>query len=236
LTKLGTSFLDNPSSIKFILNNQIEAAEGEHEDTQQQNSSMDTELLKKLKDLRERIGKKHKLPPYVIFQEQSLEEMCIHYPITISELKQIQGVGTGKAMKFGQPFIELIKNHVEEHEIDRPIDFVIKSAANKSSFKISIIQNIDRQLTLSDIAASKGLTYEEILKEVESIVSSGTKLNLNYYIDDLIDEERQDEIVDYFRTSEVDSVDLALAELGQDEYTREEIQLMRIKFLSEFGN
>lgn len=235
LTKQGAAFIANPTLIKFLLNNQIEATDGDYEDPQQ-SSSTDMALLKKLKDLREKIAKRHKLPPYVIFQEQSLEEMCIHYPITLAELKQIQGVGAGKAMKFGQPVIELIKNHVEENEIDRPIDFVIKSAANKSSFKISIIQNIDRQLTLGDIAASKGLSYEEILKEVESIVSSGTKLNLNYYIDNLIDEDRQDEVFDYFRTSEVDSVDLALAELGQDEYTREEIQLMRIKFLSEFGN
>ena len=236
LTKLGTGFISNPTSIKFMMNNSMEALEDENEDTHQQGSSMDTELLKKLKDLREKISKKNKLPPYVIFQEQSLEEMCIHYPISMTELKQVQGVGSGKAMKFGTPFIELIKSHVEENNIDRPVDFVIKSAANKSAFKISIIQNIDRQLTLGDIAASKGLTYEEILKEVESIVSSGTKLNLNYYIDDIIDEDRQDEIFDYFRTSEVDSVDLALSELGKEDYTREEIQLMRIKFLSEFGN
>lgn len=236
LTAVGADFIINPTNVKFIMNNILEASDDDNEDTQQGAGSMDTALLKKLKDLREKTSKKHNLPPYVIFQEPSLEEMCIHYPISMNELKQIQGVGAGKANKYGQPFIEIIKNHVEENEIDRPVDFVIKSAANKSAFKISIIQNIDRQLKLADIAASKGISYEDILKEVESIVSSGTKLNLNYYIDDIIDEDRQDEVFEYFRTSEIDSVDLALTELGHEDYTREEIQLMRIKFLSEFGN
>src|SRR5690606_17317507 len=185
---------------------------------------------------RKKIAKSKNLPPFVIFQDPSLEEMCIHYPITIDELKQIHGVGAGKAVKFGSQFIELIKSYVEENDIDRPLDLVIKSAANKSALKVSIIQNIDRKIGLEDIASSKGLTYEDILREVESIVNSGTKLNLNYFIDEMIDEDRQDEVFDYFRTAEIDSIDAALRELGTDDYTFEEIQLMRIKFMSELGN
>ena len=236
LTKSGKAFIDNPHSLKFILNYLMETAEDEVEDAQQQSGALDTELLQMLKDLRKKIAKQKNLPPFVIYQDPSLEEMCTHYPVSIDELKQIQGVGSGKAMKFGQPFIELIKKYVEENEIDRPVDLVIKSAANKSALKVSIIQNIDRQIALEDIASAKGISYDEILKELETIVNSGTKLNLNYYIDEIIEEDRQDEVFDYFRGSEIDSIDNALAELGNDDYTREEVQLMRIKFLSELGN
>ena len=189
-----------------------------------------------LKDLRKKIAKQKGLPPFVVFQDPSLEEMCTHYPVNIEEMKHISGVGAGKAMKFGAPFVDLIKKYVEDNDIDRPIDMVIKSAANKSALKVYIIQNIDRHLNLEDIAASKGLSYEEILKEVETIVNSGTKLNLNYYIDEVIDEDKQEEVFDYFRSAEVDSIDDALVELGSDDYTREEVQLMRIKFMSELGN
>src|SRR5690606_23617206 len=137
----------------------------------------------------------------------------IHYPITVDELKQIHGVGAGKAVKFGSQFIELIKNYVEENDIERPLDLVIKSAANKSALKVSIIQNIDRKIGLEDIASSKGLSYEDILREVESIVNSGTKLNLGYFVDEMIDSDRQEEVYDYFRAAEVDSIDEALKEL-----------------------
>ncbi|MBC7912770.1 MAG: DNA helicase RecQ [Pyrinomonadaceae bacterium] len=237
VTKSGKSFIENPHSLRFILNRVMEKAEDEPEDGAQQGSgTLDTALLQMLKDLRKKIAKQKNLPPFVIFQDPSLEEMCTHYPISSEELKQIHGVGSGKALKFGGPFIELISKYVEENDIDRPIDFVIKSAANKSVLKVSIIQNIDRQLALDDIASSKGISYEDILKEVETIVSSGTRLNLNYYIDELIDEDRQEEVFDYFRSAEVDSIDEALNELGGEDYTREEIQLMRIKFLSELGN
>lgn len=237
LTKSGRSFIENPHTLRFILNRVMETGEDDQDEGSQQGAgAVDTVLLQMLKDLRKKIAKQKNVPPFVVFQDPSLEEMCTHYPSTIEELKQIHGVGAGKAMKFGASFIELIGKYVEENDIDRPVDLVIKSAANKSALKVSIIQNIDRQLALDDIASSKGITYEEILKEVETIVNSGTKLNLNYYIDEMIDEDRQDEVFDYFRSAEVDSIDEALRELGSDDYTREELQLMRIKFLSELGN
>ncbi len=238
LTKAGNSFIENPYSIRFLLNREMGPTDDEEGDEgpKQGGAALDTQLLQMLKDLRKKIAKQKGLPPFVIFQDPSLEEMCTHYPITNDEMKQISGVGAGKAMKFGAPFIDLIKKYVEDNDIDRPLDMVIKSAANKSALKVFIIQNIDRHLALEDIAASKGLTYEEILKEVETIVNSGTKLNLNYYIDEVIDEDKQDEVFDYFKTAECDSIDEALAELGSDDYTREEVQLMRIKFMSEVGN
>ncbi|WP_231424561.1 MULTISPECIES: DNA helicase RecQ [Pedobacter] len=237
LTKQGKDFIINPYSLKFILNEPIETgAEDDEDDVKHGTGALDTHLLQLLKDLRKKIAKQKSVPPFVVFQDPSLEEMCTHYPITSDELKQIHGVGSGKAMKFGTPFIELIKKYVEDNDIERPIDLIIKTQANKSQMKVSIIQNIDRQIGLEDIADSKGITYEEILKEVESIVNSGTKLNLNYFIDEVIDDDRQDEVFDYFRAAESDSIDEALNELGETDYTREEIQLMRIKFMSELGN
>lgn len=238
LTGKGQEFLDNPYSIKFVLNEPMDAAdeEGTEEPVQQGGGAVDTQLLRMLKELRKKIAKQRGLPPFVIFQDPSLDEMCTHYPITTDELKQIHGVGAGKAIKFGAPFIELISNYVEENEIDRPQDLVIKSTANRSALKISIIQNIDRKIGLEDIAAAKGLSYEELLREVESIVNSGTRLNLGYFVDEVIDEDRQTEVYDYFRTAEIDSIDEALKELGTNDYTYEEVQLMRIKFMSELGN
>jgi len=237
LTKQGRDFIVNPYSLKFILNEPIEnGTDDDDDDVKQGTGALDTHLLSLLKELRKKIAKQKSVPPFVVFQDPSLEEMCTHYPITMEELRQISGVGSGKAMKFGSPFIELIKKYVEDNDIERPIDLIIKTQANKSQMKVSIIQNIDRQIGLEDIADSKGITYEEILKEVESIVNSGTKLNLNYFIDEVIDDDRQDEVFDYFRAAESDSIDEALNELGETDYTREEIQLMRIKFMSELGN
>ncbi len=238
LTKTGQSFIENPYSIRFIVNRPMEATDDDDSEDGPKTggSALDTELLQMLKDLRKKLAKQKGLPPFVIFQDPSLEEMCIHYPITNEELKQISGVGAGKAMKFGKPFTDLIQKYVEDNEIDRPVDMVIKSAANKSANKVFIIQNIDRHINLEDIARSKGLSYDEILKEIETIVNSGTKLNLAYYIDEVIDEDKQEEIFDYFRTAEADSIDDALAELGGEDFTREEVQLVRIKFLSEMGN
>lgn len=237
LTNSGHEFIKNPHTLKFILNEPIEsAADDDEDDVKHGTGALDTQLLNLLKDLRKKIAKQKNVPPFVVFQDPSLEEMCTHYPITSEELKQISGVGSGKAMKFGSSFIELIKKYVEDNNIERPIDLVIKTQANKSQMKVSIIQNIDRQIGLDDIADSKGITYEDILKEIESIVNSGTKLNLNYFIDEIIDEDRQDEVFDYFRAADSDSIDEALNELGETDYTREEIQLMRIKFMSELGN
>lgn len=238
LTAKGQNFIDNPHSIRFILNRPIENTDDDdsEEGGKGGGSALDTQLLQMLKDQRKKLAKQKGLPPFVIFQDPSLEEMCTHYPITMDELKQISGVGAGKAAKFGATFIELIKKYVEENDIDRPIDLVIKSAANKSALKVYIIQNIDRHLDLEDIASSKGLSYEDILREIETIVNSGTKLNLNYYINEVIDEDRQEEVFDYFRSAEDDSIEHAMAELGSEDYTQEEVQLMRIKFMSELGN
>ncbi len=237
LTEKGNLFLKSPYGLKFLLNQPMETAESLSEDNSQQaGNTIDSQLFVMLNDLRKKIAKQKKLPKFVIFQDPSLEEMCIHYPITLDELKQIQGVGAGKAMKFGSQFVALIKKYVEENEIERPQDLIIKSTANRSALKVSIIQNVDKKIGLEDIASSKGLTYEEILREVESIVNSGTRLNLGYFIDEMIEEDRQEEVYDYFLEAQEDSIDVALNELGNDEYTYEEIQLMRIKFMSDLGN
>jgi ATP-dependent DNA helicase RecQ len=237
LTEKGKLYLKSPYSIKFILNATMEKAANTSEvNMNEGGNAVDAVLLKMLKELRKKIAKQKGLPPFVIFQDPSLEEMCIHYPISIEELKQIQGVGAGKASKFGTQFIALINTYVEENDIDRPVDLIIKSTANKSALKVSIIQNIDRKIGLDDIASAKGITYDEILKEVESIVNSGTRLNLNYFIDEVLDEDRQNEIFDYFKEADSDSIESALEELGNDDYSFEEIKLMRIKFMSELGN
>ncbi len=237
LTNSGNDFITNPYALKFILNEPIEsAADDDEDDLKHGTGTLDNQLLLLLKDLRKKIAKQKNVPPFVVFQDPSLEEMCTHYPISMEELKQISGVGNGKAAKFGSPFIELIKKYVTDNDIERPIDLIIKTQANKSQLKVSIIQNVDRQIGLEDIAKSKGITYFEILKEIEAIVNSGTKLNLNYFVDEILDDDRQDEVFDYFRSAENDSIDEALKDLGETDYTREEIQLMRIKFMSELGN
>ena len=238
LTDSGRKYIANPYPIKFVLNKPMETASSSSASEQagQSGGALDTELLRMLKDLRKKIARQKSLPPFIIFQDPSLDEMCTHYPVTMDELKKIHGVGNGKALKFGTPFVALIKQYVEDNDIDRPQDLVIKSTANKSALKVSIIQNIDRKIGLEDIASSKGISYNDLLREVESIVSSGTKLNIAYFVDEMIDQERQDEVYDYFLSAEVDKVDDALRELGEEDYTYEDIQLMRIKFLSELGN
>ena len=162
--------------------------------------------------------------------------MAIQYPVNNEELKHITGVGAGKASKYGAPFLELIKNYVEENEITRPMDMVVKSVINKSGLKVYIIQNIDRKISLEDIAFAKSMTISELLTEVERIVSSGTKLDLSYYVNEYVDTYHQEEIIDYFSEAESDSIDDALKELGEDEFSEEEIRLMRIKFISDLGN
>ncbi len=196
----------------------------------------DKVLFSLLKDLLKTISKKEGIPPFVIFQDPSLEDMTIQYPITLEEMTQITGVGTGKAQKYGQPFVDLIKKYVEDNEIERPQDLVVKSAINKSGLKVHIIQSIDRKLALEDIAVSKNMDTDELLTEIEHIVSSGTKLNIDYYVNEYIDPYHQTDILEYFQTAETDSIQEALETLGENEFEEEEIRLMRIKFLSDLGN
>ncbi|MBX7180575.1 MAG: DNA helicase RecQ [Bacteroidia bacterium] len=239
LTPEGNAFMKKPYSIMLTRDNDFESSDEEEDIVAggaQKGGGGDETLFKLLKDLRKTIAKNQNLPPFVIFQDPSLEDMAIQYPITLEELKQCSGVGTGKSLKFGKPFIELIAKYVEENEIVRPMDMVVKSVVNKSGLKVYIIQSIDRKLGLEDIAEAKGLAIPELLDEIESIVSSGTKLDLNYFINEVIDEDKQDEIFEYFNRAESDSATNALKELGEDEYSLEEIRLMRIKFISELGN
>jgi len=172
----------------------------------------------------------------VIFQDPSLEDMAIQYPVKIDELQNIVGVGTGKAKKYGEGFVELIREYVEEKDIIRPQDMVVKSVVNKSGVKVYIIQNIDRKLSLDDIANAKSLSLMDLIEEVEAIVGSGTKLNIDYYLNEIMDDEKLDEIFEYFREAETESIDDALAELGEEYFTEEEIRLVRIKFFSELAN
>ncbi len=237
VTKKGKDYLNNPKSIKVSKDRQAgEGPDGEIRGGAAKTSTTDKVLFMLLKDLRKEIAKKNNLPPFVIFQDPSLEDMAIQYPIKLEELKQISGVGSGKAERFGKPFVELIKNYVDENEIERPMDMVVKSIVNKSGIKVYIIQNIDRKKPLEDIAFAKGLEFDELLTEIESIVAAGTKIDINYYINEVLDEDKQDEIFEYFKTAETDSYTKAVEELGEDDYTEEEIRLVRIKFMSEMGN
>jgi ATP-dependent DNA helicase RecQ len=200
-------------------------------------STVDTELFNILKDLRKKVSKTKNLPPFVIFQDNSLEDMAIQYPINMEELQNIVGVGAGKAQRYGNEFIELIKSYVEEKEIIRPQDMVVKSVVNKSGMKVYIIQAIDRKMSLDDICEAKNLEMPDLLTEIEAIVNSGTKLNIDYYINEILDEEHQEEIFQYFKEeAQSESVEDALKNLGDDEYSEEEIRLMRVKFMSELGN
>jgi len=182
------------------------------------------------------MSKKLNLPPFVIFQDPSLEDMSIQYPTSMEEMHNITGVGAGKAKRYGKEFIELIKVYVEEKEIVRPQDLVVKSVVNKSGLKVYIIQSIDRKLSLSDICEAKNIEMNDLLTEIESIVSSGTKINIDYYLNEVLDEEKQGEIFDYFMEAENESIADALKELGETDFSEEEIRLLRIKFMSEMGN
>ncbi len=239
LTKEGEEYLDNPFSIMLAKDHDYEKTEDEDiltSESGHKTSTADKNLFTMLKDLRKDISRKENLPPFVIFQDPSLEDMAIQYPIKEEELLQITGVGVGKAKKYGKPFLEFIQQYVEENDIMRPNDMVVKSVINKSGLKVYIIQSIDRKRALEDIANAKNLTIDVLLSEIERIVSSGTKLDINYYINEYVDEYHHDEIFEYFREAESDSIEEALEELGEGEYTEEEIRLMRIKFISELGN
>jgi ATP-dependent DNA helicase RecQ len=241
VTEKGKKFLQKPYSIKLTRDHDYSGASGSDDDDMitpagKGAGAADQLLFNLLKEEVKKISKAKKLPPYAIFAETSLEEMSIQYPITKEELTRINGVGQGKADKFGAPVLALIKKHVEENEIERPMDMVVKSVANKSGNKIYIIQNVDRKINLENVAKAKQLTFNELIHEMETIVFSGTKLNITYYLNEVMDPEKQEEVIEYFRESESDSVDAALKELGADDYTEEEIRLMRIKFLSEYAN
>lgn len=239
LDEKGKEYLNNP--VSFMISEDHDYPDTEDDDFvgigSEKTGTVDEELFNILKDLRKKISKKLALPPFVIFQDPSLEDMASQYPVNLDELQNITGVGAGKAKKYGKEFVELIKSYVEEKEIIRPQDMVVKSVVNKSGNKVYIIQSIDRKVALDDIAASKNLEMSDLLDEIESIVNSGTKLNIDYYVDMVLDKDHQQEVFEYFKeVAENESVEGALEELGDDEYTVEDIRLMRIKFISEIGN
>ena len=235
VTDEGHKFLKHPKSFKITEDNDFEEVEDEAPARGGGSCAVDPALYSMLKDLRKKLSKKLNVPPYVIFQDPSLEAMATIYPVTLDELQNIPGVGAGKAKRYGEEFCVLIKKHCEENEIERPEDLRVRTVANKSKLKVSIIQAIDRKVALDDIALSKGIEFSDLLDEVEAIVYSGTKLNIDYFLDEIMDEDHLLDIYDYFKESTTDGVEDALAELG-DEFTEEEVRLVRIKFFSEMAN
>ena len=234
ITSAGKRFIKHPTEFMIVRDNEFKDDEYE-EGGEAVGMALDPELFAMLKGLRKQMAQKLGVPGYVIFQDPSLEQMATMYPITFEELQQIQGVGAGKAKRYGKEFLELIKRHCEDNGIERAEELRVRTVAKKSIIKVKIIQSIDKQLALDDIAESLGLSFDELLDEVEAIVYSGTKLNINYFIEEVIDDEHVDDIYEYFRESETDSLDDAINELG-DEYSEDEIRLVRIKFLSEMAN
>jgi ATP-dependent DNA helicase RecQ len=235
LTAAGKKYLENPTSFKITKDNDFEEDETPEDTPMRGGGAVDDPLYRMMKDLRKKLAKKLEIPPYVIFQDPSLEAMATTYPITMEELQNISGVGAGKAKRYGQEFIDLIKRHVTENEIERPEDLRIRTVANKSKLKIDIVQSIDRKVALDDIADLKGLEFAELLDEVEAIVYSGTKINIDYFLNEIMDEGHIEDIYLYFKESETDDLETAIEELGGD-YTEEEIRLVRIKFISEMAN
>lgn len=235
LSESAKAYLANPQSFMITEDHNFDELEAQEVSSANTKSPFDKVLLEMLKELRKEFAKKKDLPPYILFQDPSLEDMTIQYPITIDELKNINGVGNGKAIRYGKPFIELIDKYVKENNIERPHDMVVKSIINKSGLKVYIIQSSDRKLPLDDIASAKGIDMSKLIEEIENIVYSGTKISLNYYIDDILDDEQQEEIVEYFMEAENDSIEGALEEFDGD-YTEEELRLMRIQFTSDIGN
>ena len=234
----GEEFVRHPHSVMIAADHEYE--DGDDDDTVSppagKGGVADEELYAMLKDLRKQVARQMELPPFVIFQDPSLEDMAIQYPVTLDEMQNITGVGAGKARKFGKPFVELIKKYCDEKDIVRPQDMVVKSVVNKSGSKVFIIQSIDRQMDFEDIARARDMDFDELLTEIEAIVHSGTRLNVGYYVDQAVDEDKAEEIYLYFKEdAETDSLDEAIKELGGD-FTEEEISLVRIKFMSELGN
>jgi ATP-dependent DNA helicase RecQ len=236
VSEKGLAFIKQPSS--FMMSEDHEYNETEDEaivTAAKSTGTADEALMSMLRDLRKKVAKNLGVPPFVVFQDPSLEDMALKYPITLDELMNTHGVGEGKAKKYGAEFVTLIARYVEDNDIIRPDDLVVKSTGANSTNKLYIIQNIDRKLSLDDIASAKGMNMDTLIKEMEQIVFSGTKLNINYWIDDLLDEEQQEEIHEYFMESESDSIEDALKEFD-GEYDLDELRFMRIKFISEVAN
>jgi ATP-dependent DNA helicase RecQ len=238
ITDKGQAFLKKPVSFKFVLSNLFEDAMEDDEDAGQSGggpATVDTTLFEMLKDLRKQVAKEKKLPPFVIFLENSLEDMATQYPTSLEELERISGVSKGKAIRYGNKFVDLIARYVEENDIVKPEDFVMRSVVNKSGNKVFIIQQVDKKIPLDVIAKNKDMRMDQLLEEMETIVASGTKLNLNYAIDQMVDEDDQQDIIDYFRNCETSSLDVAKEELSDLDLDWEQLKIMRIKFLSEYG-
>src|SRR6187200_2633966 len=237
-TKKGTDFLKKPKSFKIVLNNTYEEANADDDEGAEttEGAAADEKLFEMLKELRQKEAKKKNLPPFVLFLESSLQDMATLYPITLADLEKCQGVSKGKAIRYGNPFIDLISKYVEENNIERPDDFIMKSVVNKSGNKVYIIQNIDKKIPLETIAKNKGMKMEELLEEMETIAGSGTKLNLDYALSQLLDEYDQEEIIEYFKGCETSSLQVAQEELSEHNFTWEQLKLMRIKFLGQYGN
>lgn len=238
LLKLGAevdNYLNQPFAVEMSLDQKFDKITEDDFDTIEVENVYDEVLFGMLKDLTKTVGKQKGLPPYVIFQDPSLEDMATKYPITMEEMEKIMGVGKNKAMKFAKPFLEMIAKYVEENDIERPEDIVIKTVPNKSGKKIQLIQNIDKKVGIDVIAKSQGLSMDEVIRELEQIVYTGTKLNIKYYLDQILDEERQEEILDYFKGTQEDNIESAVKEFG-DDYSSEELKLMRVQFISDFAN
>ncbi len=233
----GHAFLESPRAIQIPINhNYDKELAADPSASNGRTAVLDNNLIRLLKDMRRNEAKRRSVPPFVIFQDPSLEDMATQYPISMEDMTKITGVSKGKAERYGRPFINLIKSYVEENDIDRPNDFIVKQVANKSKIKVNIIQGIDRKIPLDDLAGSNNISMEELLTEMNAIVNSGTKLNIDYYLLDNVDEYSREDIFEYFMEAESDSVDEAFKELKEEDVTIEEIQLMRIKFLSEMAN
>ncbi len=234
LTDKGRAFIEKPYSVKLAINHEFN--EGEISTVSNKTAVLDETLFKMLKDLRKKVASETNVPPFVVFQDPSLEDMATQYPITLQEFEQITGVSKGKALRYGKQFSETIKKYVEDNNIERVNDVVVKSVVNKSGLKVYIITNIDKKIPLDTIADNKNLSIPDLYNEIETIVASGTKVNIDYYIDEVLDEYQQEDIYDYFSEAETDSLEDALDELGADEFELEDIQLIRIKFMSEMAN
>lgn len=236
ITKKGNEFLKKPKSFKIIANNSLENAHADDEEEEAEGLAADSVLFDMLKDLRQKEAKRKGLPPFVIFLESSLQDMATLYPTTSEELEKCQGVSKGKSIRYGKPFIELIGKYVEENNITKPDEFVMKTVANKSLSKVYIIQNVDKKIPLETIARNKDMKLDDLLEKMESIAASGTRLNLDYAIDEMLDEFEQEDIIDYFKSCETSSLQVAQEELSEGNFTWEQLKIMRIKFLSEYGN